>query len=115
MSLDYFSPDGLIVWCNNTVTPVSDRHPDDCTSVKLDSLRPGATFTSVTGFRGMTCADGTPAGIFVLGYDNGEIRLLPRGTPVWEHVWGGWPAANALPRPHTVEGIAESIVKTGTA
>jgi hypothetical protein len=66
---------------------------DKCTSVSLSSLRPGALFSTMTGWRGLKTPWGSH-GCYCYSYDDGQPAHLEDDTPVWEHVWGGWPAAN---------------------
>jgi hypothetical protein len=70
-----------------------DNHPDAATSVRLDSLRPGALLSTVTGWRGLKSDTGC-----CYSYDDGSSAWFDPGTPVWPKSWGGWPPRNALPR-----------------
>lgn len=73
------------------VAPLAGGHPDDCTSVRLDSLRPGAILSTVTGWRGIKDEAG-----LCCSYDDGSVVSFDPSTPCWEIRLGGWPPRNAL-------------------
>lgn len=75
------------------------NHPDDCTGVPLSSLRDGALFSAVTGFRGMRKMMLGDNVVMCVDYDSGSFNYFDGDMPCWEIRIGGWKPANALPSP----------------